>query len=128
VPIEPWLVEWCERELSVRPVDVLLEASVMSEVWGLRLEDGREVAVKRRPDPGRRVATCLAVQTAVAEAGLPCSRPLTAMTLHDDSAVHAEEWRPGGEIAPGNDPGTAECSARLYAALMTVTRGDGQAD
>ncbi|MFF1821071.1 hypothetical protein ACFVWG_27460 [Kribbella sp. NPDC058245] len=38
-----------------------------------------------------------------------------------DLAVHAEEWRPEGEVAAGNDAGTAERSARLFAAVMAVT-------
>ncbi|GAB3948902.1 hypothetical protein GCM10029976_080930 [Kribbella albertanoniae] len=40
----------------------------------------------------------------------------------DGRAVHAEEWVPGGEVARGNDAGTAKRSARLYSAVMEVTR------
>ncbi|WP_405061376.1 hypothetical protein OG474_06955 [Kribbella sp. NBC_01505] len=120
MPIDPWLMAWCEQELGARPVEVLLAASVMSEVWGLRLDDGREVVVKARPDDGR-AATCLAVQQAAVEAGLPCARPLTGVSVVGDRAVHAEEWRPGGEVADGNDAGTATRSARLYADVMRVT-------
>ncbi|MFB6724029.1 hypothetical protein ACFCV3_27870 [Kribbella sp. NPDC056345] len=119
--LEPWVVEWCGRELGARPVEVLLKASVVSEVWGLRLDDGREVVVKARADDGR-VGTCLAVQEAVVAAGLPCARPLTGVSVVDGRAVHAEEWLPGGEVARGNDAGTAKRSARLYAAVMGVTR------
>ncbi|TDD49102.1 hypothetical protein E1263_32415 [Kribbella antibiotica] len=123
MPLEPWLVEWCTQKLGAQPVEVLLEASAVSEVWGLRLDDGREVVVKRRPDASRRAATCLAVHQAVVEAGLPCARPLTDISIVNGLAVRAEEWRPGGEVAPGNDPRTAERSARLYAAAMRVTAG-----
>jgi hypothetical protein len=98
-----------------------MSASLMSDVTAVRLEDGREVVVKRRADPTGRVATCLAVQEAVAAAGLPCSRPLTGAKLVDGFAVHAEEWRPGGEIERGTDVGAAERSARLYAAVTGVT-------
>jgi len=42
--------------------------------------------------------------------------PLTEVSSVGDLAVHAEEWRPGGEIARGTDVGAAELSARLYAA------------
>ncbi len=119
--IELWLAEWCARELGAAPVEVLFEASVVSAVWGLRLGDGREVVVKARLDDGR-VGTCLAVQGAVVAAGLPCARPLTGVSVVDGRAVHAEEWLPGGEVARGNDAGTAKRSARLYAAVMGVTR------
>jgi hypothetical protein len=103
------------------PVEQLMSASLMSDVTAVRLEDGRAVVVKRRADPTGRVATCLAVQEAVAAAGLPCSRPLTGAKVVDGFAVHAEEWRPGGEIESGTDVGAAERSARLYAAVTGVT-------
>ncbi|GAA1685884.1 hypothetical protein GCM10009745_33010 [Kribbella yunnanensis] len=113
--IEPWVEEWCGRELGARPVEVLLAASVMSEVWGLRLDDGREVVLKARPS-GERVATCLAVQRAVVEAGLPCARPLTGVSVVGDRVVHAEEWRPEGEVARATMPvrrsGRPDCIPR----------------
>ncbi|GAB2575669.1 phosphotransferase [Kribbella endophytica] len=119
--IEPWLVRWCSRELGALPVEQLLSATLMSDVRAFRLDDGREVVIKSRPDPGGRVPTCLAVQRAVAEAGLPCPRPLTEATLVDGLAVHAEQWVPGGEVARGTDVESAQRSARLYAAVMAVT-------
>jgi hypothetical protein len=119
--VEMWLRDWCREELGAAPAERLMAASLMSEVTGLRLEDGREVVVKRRPDPTGRVATCLAVQEAVAAVGLPCSRPLTGAKMAAGFAVHAEEWRPGGEIDSGTDVEAAERSARLYAAVTRVT-------
>jgi hypothetical protein len=120
---EPWLQDWCKRELGAFPVEQLLATSVMTDVKALRLDDGREVVVKTRPDASGRVATCLAVQRMVAEAGLPCSRPLTGATVLDGFAVHAEEWWPGGEIARGDDVAAAQRSARLYAAVSAITTG-----
>lgn len=119
--LDPWLLDWCKREFGAAPVEQLLAASVMSDVKVVRLDDGREMVIKTRPDPTGRVATCLAVQRAVAAAGLPCARPLTEVSSVGDLAVHAEEWRPGGEIVRGTDVGTAELSARLYAAVTAVT-------
>jgi hypothetical protein len=119
--IEPWLAQWCSRELGASPVEQLLSATLMSDVRAFRLDDGREVVIKSRPDPTGRVPTCLAVQRAVADAGLPCPRPLTEATTVDDLAVHAEEWRPDGEIARGTDTESAERSARLYAAVTAVS-------
>lgn len=119
--IEPWLSQWCRREAGAGPIELLLAASVMSDVRALRLEDGREVVIKARPDPTGRVSTCLAVQRAVAEAGLPCARPLTEGRRAGELTVHAEEWRPGGEIDRSTDAVAAERSARLYAAVTAVT-------
>ncbi|GAA1524700.1 hypothetical protein [Kribbella lupini] len=119
--VEPWLSRWCARELGASPVQQLLSATLMSDVQAFRLDDGREVVIKSRPDPGGRVPTCLAVQQAVSGAGLPCPRPLTGATTVDGLAVHAEQWLPGGEVARGTDPASAQRSARLYAAVTAVT-------
>ncbi len=122
VNIESSLSQWCWRELSASPVEQLLSATLMSDVRAFRLDDGREVVIKSRADPSGRVPTCLAVQQAVADAGLPCPRPLTAATLVDGRAVHAEQWLPGGEVARSTDTASAERSARLYAEVTAVTR------
>jgi hypothetical protein len=96
-------------------------SSQMSEVAGVRLDDGREVVIKSRPDPTRRAGTCVAVQLRAADAGLPCARPLTGVSYLDGHAIHAEQWRPGGEMLRGNSTAIAERFARLYAELMAVT-------
>lgn len=119
--IEPWVTAWCREVLGAQPVEKLLSASHLSEVVGVRLADGREVVVKARPDPDGRVPTCLAVQRAAADAGYPCARPLTNASTVGDKAVHAEEWRPGGEIVRDGGPETAARFARLYAELTTIT-------
>lgn len=121
VVVDPWLRDWCIRELGAAPVYRLLAASAMSQVTAVRLDDGREVVIKTRPDPTWRVATCLAVQHAVAAAGLPCARPLTGVVSTGGLAVHAEQWRPGGEIARGTGVEQAASSARLFASVTAVT-------
>ena len=52
--------------------------------------------IKSRHDENGRAATCVAVQSALADAGFPCARPLTGVTFQDGLAIHAEEWRPRG--------------------------------
>jgi len=92
----------------------------MADVLGLRLADGREVAVKARPDQNGREATCLEVQRFLAERGFPCAAPLTGVTLHDGIAIHAEQWRPGGEMLRGDDPATAVLFAEQLARLVDL--------
>ena len=94
--------------------------SQMAEVVGVRLDDGRSVVIKSRSDPTARAKTCVAVQRHAADAGFPCARPLTDATYLDGRAVHAEEWRPGGELLRGDGPEIAERSARLYAQLAVI--------
>ena len=115
------MIHWSERELHSTPVEVLSYAETMSTVVGVRLDDGRCVAVKSRPDESGRAAACVAVQQVVAESGLPCPRPVTGVTLAAGRAIHAEQWRPGGQMLRGDDARTVERLAVLLAELMTVT-------
>jgi len=48
---------------------------------------------------------------------------LTDVTYLDGLAVHAEQWRPGGELLRGDSPELAERSARLYAQLAVIVEG-----
>lgn len=114
------LVAWCQRELGAKPVERVMSISHMAEVVGVRLDDGRTVVIKSREDLTGRVKTCVAVQRHAADLGFPCARPLTDATYIDALAVHAEEWRPGGEMVRGDDPVMAERSARLYAQLAEL--------
>lgn len=116
-----WVRDWCLRQLGSGPVQVLMTTHQMSEVIGLRLENGQCVVVKARPDPQQRARTCVAVQQILADRGFPCAKPLTDVFFMGERAVHAEEWRPGGEMLRGDDPPVAELFAHLYSRLMTVT-------
>ncbi len=103
---------------------VLFQMEQVSMVFGLRLAGGRDVVVKARADHGRAVS-CVAAQARLAGRGFPCARPLTPVTGAGSLAVHAEEFRPGGEVLRGDSPEVAvrcaEVFARLMAELATVT-------
>ena len=91
-------------------------------VFGLRLADGRDVVVKARADDGRAVS-CVAAQARLAGRGFPCARPLTPVTGAGSLAVHAEEFRPGGEVLGGDSPDVAACYAEVFARLMAELAG-----
>jgi hypothetical protein len=80
--------------------------------------------VKARADEGRAVS-CVAAQARLADCGFPCARPLTPVVSVGSLAVHAEEFRPGGEVLHGDSPDVAarlgELFARLMAELADVT-------
>jgi hypothetical protein len=82
------------------------------------------VVVKARADDGR-AASCVAAQARLAERGFPCAGPLTPVVSIGSLAVHAEEFRPGGEVLHGDSPEVAvrcaEAFARLMAELADVT-------
>jgi len=113
-----WLPGWCVNHLGDGPVGVLFQVRQVSMVFGLRLAGGWDVVVKARPDGGR-AASCVAAQAQLAGRGFPCARPLTPATDVGGLAVHAEEFRPGGEMLHGDSPEVAARCAGVFAGLMT---------
>lgn len=112
-----WLPGWCAEHLGSPPAAVLLHSAQMASVFGLRLTDGREVAVKSRGDETGRTASCVAAQLHLADHGFPCARPLTPVTHVGELAVNAEEWRPGGQMRRGDSAAEARLSAAAFARL-----------
>ncbi len=88
-----------------------------SIVFGLRLADGTDVVVKVRADDGRAVS-CVAGAGTGHSRGFPCARPLTPVVSIDSLAVHAEEFRPGGEVLRGDSPVVAVRYTGVFARLM----------
>ena len=117
-----WLPAWCLDQLGAGPADLLFRVQQMSAVFGLRLADGRDVVVKARPDDGR-VVPCVAAQSWLAERGFPCARPLTPVAPVGQLAVHAEQFRPGGEVLCGDTPDVAIRYAEVFASLMAELAG-----
>ena len=112
-----WLPAWCVDHLGGEPAGVLFQVHQVSLVFGLRLAGGSEVVVKARADDGRAVS-CVAAQARLAERGFPCARPLTPVVSAGSLAVHAEEFRPGGEVLHGDSPEIAARCAEVFAWLM----------
>lgn len=118
--VPEWLASWCRTHLGAAPAEVLLESAHMSDVYGLRLTDGRAVAVKSRPDQAGREATCVEVQRFAVLNGFPAAAPITGVTVHRGRVVHAEEWRPGGDVLRDDDPATARLFAAPLARLVDL--------
>jgi hypothetical protein len=117
-----WLAAWCRDHLGDEPDEVLFQQQQVSMVFGLRLTGGTDVVVKARADEGRAVS-CVAAQARLAERGFPCARPLTPAVVVGPLAVHAEEFRPGGEVLHGDSPGIAARCAEVFARLMAELAG-----
>jgi Phosphotransferase enzyme family len=112
-----WLPAWCLDHLGGEPAEVLFQLEQVSMVFGLRLAGGTDVVVKARADDGRAVS-CVAAQARLAGRGFPCARPLTPVVAVGSLAVHAEEFRPGGEVWHGDSPDVATRCAEVFARLM----------
>jgi len=117
-----WLPGWCLDHLGGEPAGVLFQVESISLVFGLRLAGGRDVVVKARADDGR-AGSCVAAQARLAERGFPCARPLTPVIGAGSLAVHAEEFRPGGEVLCGDSPDVAVRYAEVFAWLMAGLAG-----
>ncbi|MFC3741595.1 phosphotransferase [Paractinoplanes deccanensis] len=120
--VPDWLAAWCAEHLGGGPVGVLFRSDQVSLVFGLRLAGGGNVVVKARADDGR-AASCVAAQARLAERGFPCARPLTPVVGVGALAVHAEEFRPGGEVLQGDSPDIAVRCAEVFARLMAELAG-----
>jgi len=117
-----WVPAWCIDHLGDEPADVLFQLQQVSMVFGLRLAGGTEVVVKARADEGRAVS-CVTAQAWLAGRGFPCARPLTPVVGVGSLAVHAEEFRPGGEVLHGDSPDVAARCAAVFARLMGELAG-----
>lgn len=117
-----WLAPWCVDHLGGEPAGVLFQVQQVSMVFGLRLAGGMDIVVKARADEGR-AASCVAAQARLAERGFPCARPLTPVVGVGSLAVHAEEFRPGGEVLHGDSPDIATRCAEAFARLMAELAG-----
>ncbi|MGI8416109.1 MAG: phosphotransferase [Nakamurella sp.] len=113
-----WLGPWCSDQLGVGMRQVFFRRSQMSLVLGLRLVDGRAVAVKARPDENGRADSCVAAQGQLAARGRPCAAPLTPVVTVQGLSMHAEQWCPGGSVLRSDTPACARRVARLFAMLM----------
>jgi hypothetical protein len=112
-----WLPGWCLDHLGGEPTGVLFRLHQVSMVFGLRLSGGTDVVIKARADDGR-AASCVAAQALLAERGFPGARPLTPVVSVGSLTVHAEEFRPGGEVQHGDSPDVAARCAEVFARLM----------
>ncbi|WP_062384494.1 phosphotransferase [Demequina iriomotensis] len=120
--LDPAARAWLESRLGSAPVEVFFEASSMSDVRGVRLADGRRVAVKRR-DGGARLTIVARAHRAAVAAGIDAPALLAGPdALGDDAWLTAEAWRPEGALAPHGDAPTAYAVllARIVAALADV--------
>jgi len=115
---DPALIAWCRAELGAVPARVLFTHRATSEVMGLRLDDGREVVVKRRRESVARGDACLRLQSALFASHYPCPRPLTAAGTVGGLTMHAEEYVDRGEPLMGDHAALAAPLGVAYAELQ----------
>jgi hypothetical protein len=105
------LADWCLRHLGGPVERVLFRSGFLSEVVGVELSTGLRAVVKARPFQPR-IAGCVQVQAALADAGFPCPKPMTGATRLNGMTITAETAVAGGGPLP------ADAGAAPFAALL----------
>lgn len=107
------------KVLAICPdaVDCFAFEAGVGAVLGLRLGDGRSVALKMHADraAGRYLETMQQVQEHLWRRGFPCPRPFGVY-----GRATLEEWRDDGEHLDAHDPAVREALAGLLARLIAL--------
>ena len=117
--------------LGSHPAEILVEPiHQMSSFYGLRLDDGREVAIKLHPYESGRAKSCVAAQRAVADTGFPCARPLTPAEVpaikqfrQRSGALEARKW--AFASAENTDACPSRKARRRFSITMSLVVASG---
>ncbi|WP_432522261.1 hypothetical protein [Kineococcus sp. SYSU DK006] len=122
--VDAWLDGHLETGLGSGTAEVLMRAGRISAVYGLRLHDGREVAVKVHRLGADLVHLRLAAraQRVLAERGYPCPLPLHGPVLRDGRAVVVETLLRQGAPADATLPAVRTALAVSLAEQVEVLR------
>jgi hypothetical protein len=119
------LVRFCERELHAAPADLRFFRMSVGAVFGLVLDDGREVVVKLHlpREPLERLRAVQRVQRHLSDGGFPCPPPIGAPAPLLDRHATLEELVAGGEERDAHDPAVRRVMAQTLARLIRLTDG-----
>jgi hypothetical protein len=110
-----------------RPVRrVLFRAGRIDAVWGLELDDGREVVLKahRRPVDVGAVAAAARAESLLFRAGFPCPRPLSGPDEVAGHVLTLESLVSSGTAPDGRGPGIRRLLAEGLARHVGLLRRD----
>jgi hypothetical protein len=118
---------FCVSELGSPVAEVLLRATGVGVVVGVRLGDGRRVVVKAH-QPGESRARLQAVhdlQSELFRAGVPCPEPLVAPRPLGSGFATADSLLDRGELRDTHDPACRRLIAWALASHLQITRRFG---
>jgi hypothetical protein len=111
------IARWCQQQLGTPIEELFPPRNHLSQVIGVRLDDGREIVIKSRPDQPR-IAACTDVQRHLAALGYPCPHVLAGPAAIGPLVATAETHVPGGEILTSGD----RLAERYATALAELVR------
>ncbi|WP_328291533.1 phosphotransferase [Kineococcus sp. NBC_00420] len=104
--VDAWLDRYLRDQVGSGLRQVLFRAGRVAAVYGCRLDDGRDVALKvhRRGADLAHLAAAVQAQRHLAARGYPCPRPVHGPTVEDGRVVVAETLLSEGELADATEP------------------------
>lgn len=129
VEVSRLLDSYVSDRLGTRVGAVLFEAGAVGAVFGLRLEDGREVVVKayQRDADFDRLVEVTRCQAILNRRGFPCAAIIRAPSVHEGVPIVTEELRQPSPRGNPHDPATMGVMAAGLAWQVQLLRDvDGQ--
>lgn len=105
--------DYARRRLGSSVAAVIFRSGRIDAVWGVRLDDGREVVIKiHRPPVDLTVrAASVDVQRRLVAAGFPCPTPISGPDDFRGMVLSTEALIADGDSADGRDPATRRAIA-----------------
>lgn len=104
--VDVWLDRYLRDQVGSGLHQVLFRSGRVAAVYGCRLDDGRDVALKvhRRGADLAHLTAAVKAQRHLAARGYPCPRPVHGPTVEDGRVVVAETLLSEGELADATEP------------------------
>ncbi len=122
--VDTWLDQYLRGHLDSGLAHVLFRAGRVSAVYGCRLDDGREVAVKVHR-PGTDLAhlrAAVQAQQHLSSGGYPCPQPVHEPTVVDGRVVVAETLLSEGQLADATEPPVRRALVISFAGQIELLR------
>jgi Phosphotransferase enzyme family len=119
-----WLDRLASQRLGAGVAEVLFRSGRIAAVYGLRLVDGRRVAVKvhRAPVDADRLARTVRCQRLLAEAGFPCPLPVDGPVRVGHHVAVVESLVDLGSAGDAHQPAARAAMAQALAWQVDVLR------
>jgi hypothetical protein len=125
--VDAWLDRHLRARLGTGLAGVLFRSGRVSAVYGLRLDDGRDVALKVHRGTGadvdtRALGAAVAAQRLLAGAGYPCPEPLDGPAATEGHTAVVEALLVAGEPGDAHRPGVRRAIAVSLAEQVELLR------